>query len=346
MSERNHRLLLALTLFCSTITSACEDDPTRPGGGDEREYAVVVNSVSSSLTVFPAAQPDSNFGIGLHPDGTPVAVAARGATALVPLGVFPGVAVVDLDARVVARTVAVPAGSTPTGVAIVDDSLAFVTLATADAVIPILYDRGTALEPIPTGTWPEAIVLASGRVFVLNSRFDLDTFGYEGPGTITVVDAATLAVLDTIELSGTNPGAAVLGDGLLWVLNRGNFGDIEGSLSEVDPVGLTEADHTTGFGSGPGGLALFRDRLAIASFAYGVALWQPGSGFSLAPDEGFRPDEAAAVADVGTDSEARLYVVDGQCSAPGGVYIVDDELAVIGHADAAVCPFDITFTTF
>jgi hypothetical protein len=346
MTEPNAWGRFVTAFFLSLAVSACEDDPTRPGDANRREYAVVVNSISSSLTVFPTAQPDSSFLIGLHSEGSPVAVAVRGGTALVPLGVFPAVAVVDLEARAVTRTVPLPAASTPTGVTIVDDSLAFVTLATANAVVPILYDRGSVLAPIPTGTWPEALLYADGRVFVLNSRFDLDTFGYEGAGTITVVDAQTLDVIDTIELSGTNPGAAVYEDGSLWVLNRGDYADIGGTLSEVDPIALTEADHAEGFGFAPGGLAVFGDQLAVASFGYGVALWQSGVGFTLAPGEGFRPDPEAAVADVGVDSEGLLYIVDGQCSAPGGVYIVDAGLEVIDHADAAVCPFDITFTTF
>lgn len=341
------KLTLALVLLSTLTAGACSDDPTEPGpAGDEREYAVVVNSLSSSLTVYPTAAPDSSFAIGLNAEGSPVLADVRGDRAVVPLGVFPGVAVVDLRERVVLRTVAVPLGSTPTGVAIANDSLAFVTLATANAVVPILYDRGVALEPIPTGTWPEAIVEHAGRVFVLNSRFRLNPIGYEGPGTVTVVDIAGLDVVATVELTGTNPGGAAVLDGSLWILNRGNYADTDGTLSEVNPTTLVEIDHVTGFGSGPGAVAPFDEGLAVASFAYGVALWSPGDGFTREPAQGYRPDANAAVADVGTDGSGRLHVVDGQCSAPGGVYLVDRSLSVVGHADAEVCPFDIQFTTF
>lgn len=342
----NPSILRGLVLALALGSTGCDDDPARPDVGATREYAVVVNSVSVSLTVFPTGAPDSTFTIGLEPQGTPVAVAVRGETAIVPLGAFPAVAVVDLRQRAVVRTIPVGAGTGPTGVAIVDDSLAFVTLSTADAVVPILYDRGTVLDPIATGTWPEAVVFAGGRVYVLDTRFQLGTFDYEGPGTVTVIDPTSLATLGAIELTGLNPGAAVAMGGSLWVLNRGNYFDVDGSLSEVDPSGLTEVDHLEGFGSGPGDLAVFDGRLAIAAFSYGVALWAPGTGFSIAPDDGFRPDPMAAVASVGVDESGRLHIVDAQCSEPGGVWIVDDGMEVIDHADAEVCPFDVVFTEY
>jgi len=338
----------AIALSCAFLTLGCEDDPTRPGTGAAREYAIVVNSVSLSLTVFPSEQPDSSFSIALGPEGSPVAVAARGATALVPLGVFPGVAVVDLRTRTLTRTLPMPLGSTPTGVAIVDDSLAFVTLSTADAVIPILYDRGAALDPIPTGVWPEAVLHVGGTVYVLNTRFDLDPFGYQGPGTLTVIDAASLDVIDTVDLTGTNPGAALAHDGSLWVLNRGDYGAIGGSLSQVDRTTRAELDLFEGFGAGPGGLAVLEDEFAIAAFTYGIALWDPdASAFSLSPANGFRPDSTAAVADVGVSEDGHLYIVDAQCASPGGVFVVDAaSFDVVDHVNAGVCPFDITFTRF
>lgn len=345
--SRVQRILTGVAILGLAVVTACDEDGVRPDPGAEtREYAVVVNSVSASLSVFPVDAPDSVFTIGLNPEGTPVSAAVRGAVALVPLGAFPAIAVVDLHDRTVSRTIPVAAGSGPTGVAIVDDSLAFVSLSMRNEVVPVLYDRGAVLDPIATGTWPEAVLYSDGRVYVLNARFLLTTFEYEGPGTVTVVDPQALTVLATVQLGGLNPGAAATMGGSLWVLNRGNYFDVDGSLSRIDPAGLVEVDHTPGFGSGPGDMTIFDSHLAIASFAYGVALWAPGAGFTIAPAAGYRPVPEAAVSAVGTDAAGRLYVVDGQCSDPGRVYVVDDELEVVQTADVEVCPFDIAFTSF
>ena len=81
------------------------------------EFAEISARVTTRITMwkhavtgedFPVDAPDSTRTIPLGASGTPVSLAVRGDIALVPLGVFPAVAVVDLAQGVVLRTIPLP----------------------------------------------------------------------------------------------------------------------------------------------------------------------------------------------------------------------------------------------
>lgn len=344
--------ITTLALACSFTLAACDDDPVRPdGGADARDYGVVLNSTGLTLTVFPTEAPDSTVTIPLGADGTPSSLAVRDSFALVPLGVFPAVAVVDLDQGEVLHVIALPAGSGATGVAIVDDSLAFVANPELNTVSPVRYRDGVALDAIDVGVYPTALVAHDGRVYVLEAN--LVDFVPDGPSTVSVIDAGTLEVDADFTLSGRNAGdALVSGDTVLYVLNRGDFGSDNGSVSVVRLPVAAESEHFDGFGAGTGTIAELEDGdLLVSSFVYGLAQFDArAEEFVTSPDVGAFPTGAENILAAAVDADGRLYAIDARdCAQPGAVYVWEGTLADIGSAQPVTvgsCPLDLEFGTW
>lgn len=305
---------------------------------------MVLNSIDRSLTVISVDDTTGAFNVGVSPEGTPVGVAARNEIAVVPLGTYPFAAVVDLEARAVAHTVALPAGSGATGAAFINDSIALVANPDLNSVTPVNVRRGTAGAAIPVGVYPHEIVAVGGHAYVLNGN--LEDFVPAGPGTVTVIDDE-LDPVATIQLSGFNPGSAAFGeDGRLYVLNSGSFGAENGSLSVVDLSSWTEVGHHEGFGDFPGDVAAAEDRVLVSLYGIGILEWSPStSSFVRDLDEPLTPGDIPPVADIGFDSRGRLFAVNpGGCSEPGAAYRISNAGDVTMEVETGICPFGLAFT--
>lgn len=327
------------------ISIACETDTSGPDDVVEREVAVVLNSVERSLTVVPVEDTATSFTIGVGPDGSPASLAVREGIAVVPLGVLPAAAVVDLGQRRVVHNVALPANSGATGVAFLNDSIALVANPTLNTVSPINVLRGTAGTPIEVGVYPQAIVTVDDTAYVLNARLNA-SFEPDGPGTVTVLAGSPLSAVRTIQLSGLNPGAATVGVGRVYVLHSGRFGMADASLSVIDRSTLTEIAHDEGFGEFPGALASAPDgSLAIAAFAYGVAFWNPATRtFTRSPDNALAPGDIPSTSAVAYDSDGRLYALQPECAVAGKLLRLSATLAVEREVNTGICPLAIGFT--
>ena len=335
------RACLALLLFFA----ACQDvtEPSPP----VEERGVVLNSLELSLTIFSVEDPGQTVTVGLGPEGSPVSLAVTGRWAAVPLGFVPALAVVDLDEAALARTVPLPAGSGATGVAFLTDSTVLVANPALNSVTPVNVRTGEVGAEIGVGTYPQVVALAGDRVAVINAELGPD-FQPSGPGTITVLDRPSLAVLGTVTLSGENPGAAVPGPGgLLYVVNSGRFGFGDGSVSVVDLVGLDEVEHHGGFGEFPFSAAFppGQDLLHVGSFGYGLAVWDAGSEtFLRAPDAAITPEGIPSVSGHAFDLDGRLYTLRPDCSAPSVAHRLLPSYEVEISLPVGLCPIAIAFT--
>lgn len=326
----------------------CGEDPVGPVGpvgGEPTEVAVVLNSLERSLTVVPVDAPADAYTLGLAPEGSPEVVAVRGRIAVVPLGaLYPFAAIVDLRAREVIHTVALPVGGA-TGAAFLNDSIALIGNPDLNTVTPVNVLRGTAGAEIPVGIYPHKIVEHGGRAYVLNAN--LEGWMPAGPGSVSVIDGS-LAVVDSIPLTGENPGAGVIGDdGRLWIVQSGAFGANNGALSAVDPASGQEIAHFTGFGDFPGGIAATAGRIFVGSYSVGILEWNPATEtFVRGPDNPIAPASIPPVASIGVDSEGRLYAVTpGECIDPGRLLRIGasgDQVTL--DAPVGICPFGLAFT--
>ena len=323
---------------------ACDDDPVGPDVSS-REVGAVVTSTDIALTVFDVDDPTASETVGLGADGSPVSLAVRGRFAAVPMGIVPAVAIVDLSDAVLLRTVGLPAGSGATGAAFVNDSIVLVANPGLGTVTPVNVLAGTAGAEIDVGRYPQAVVVEGGRAYVLNG--ELENFAPAGPSTITVLDASSLAVLDTIDLSGENAAQGAFGpDGRLYVIHSGSWGASNGSLSVVDPVTATEVDFVEGFGDFPGSIAVGEDGLVyVGAFGIGVLVWDSSTGsFTRGLNDAVTPGGVASTSGIGTDSDGRVYALTPDCQSPSVVHRLDASHASELAIPVGVCPFGIAFS--
>ncbi len=323
------------------LASGCAD--TNAPLPEPQEVLLAVNSTANTLSIVPVDAPGSAVAVELGgTTPTPVGVSARGGIAVVPLGLDNAVAVVDLRTATVLRRVPLPASSGATGSAMVDDSIAYVGNPGRNSVSRVNYLTGATSE-VPVGVYPQGLVFTRGKLFVLNGN--LVNFAPADASWITVVDPATNAVatgIDSIPLTGEgNAGfGAVGGDGLIYVMNTGNYFSGEGRLSIVDPVGRTELASFSGFGTGPGSVASDGEaKIYVSSFAEGVMEFDTDSNRVLrGAGSGVDIPSNSAVA---VDSRRRIYAIEsGPCSGgqPGAAHVLDQAFAQIRTITLGECP--------
>jgi hypothetical protein len=320
---------------------ACAD--TNAPLPDPQEVLLAVNSTANTLSIVPVDDPDAAVQVQLGgTTPTPVGVSARKAVALVPLGVDNAVAVVDLRAAKVALTIPLPENSGATGSVIVDDSIGYVANPNLNTISRVNYLTGATSE-VPVGKYPQGFIFTRGKVFVLNGN--LESFKVAGPSWMTVVDPTTSALDaggDSIPLTGEgNAGFGVVGpDGLMYVMNTGDYFSGEGRLSVVDPLARKELASHAGFGTGPGNVASDAgSRILVSSFSEGVMEFDLDSNkVVLGAGEGIDiPSNSAVTA----DSKGRVYALEsGPCAGgkPGKAHVLDQSLKEVRTIILGECP--------
>jgi hypothetical protein len=341
---RHHRVAAA-ALLATLVVAACTDGVTSPPLPQGQPVGIVLNSTDRSLTVIDIDSTRSPSTIGLGPDGTPVTLAAHGATVVVPMGVVPVAVIVDLAAQRVVYNVALPANSGATGVAFLNDSIALVANTNLGSVTPVNVRNGTTGAAIQVGVFPQAMAAVRDTVFVVNAN--LVNFEPAGPSSLSVIAGTPPRVIATVPLSGRNAGAAAPGnDGYIYVVHSGSFGSGDGSVSVVDRRTVAEVQHVPGFGEFPSGIAVSSDgRVHVSSFSYGMAVWDAGTGFLRVPAGAVQPAGIASVSGVGVDPANRLYALRPDCRGPAAAYRLAVDFAIEREWPTGTCPLAITFAT-
>jgi hypothetical protein len=300
---------------------------------------VVLNTTAATLSLVPVAAPTqvSTVPLGAS-DVQPVSVAARGATAVVPLRGRDAVAVVDLREGTLVNTISLAPGSGVAGAALISDSIAYVSNANLNTVTRVDLATGDTAS-VPVGNTPQHVTFTRGRILVMNAN--LDASGKPaGESSISVIDPASGApiAIGTIQLVG--PGNArfstVAGDGMLYVIQEGDPSIDQGRLSIVDPVDRQEVASFGGFGFGPGDLtADGGDRLLISSRTEGlmefdsaerVVVRGEGNGVVIPANSG-----------VAVDSQGRIYALEAGCSGRGILHILRSDFTEIRSVTVGQC---------
>src|SRR2546428_9644653 len=125
------------------------------------------------------------------------------------------------------------AGSEPDGVAIQDDSIAWIANRALNTVTRLNYFTGDTTS-VAVGVSPRAVVLVGSRVFVVNSNLVGGVAA--GPSWLTSFECCGVRTPDSIPLTGMAARFAAVGDdSLLYVVAAGRAGVPDGKLSIVDP---------------------------------------------------------------------------------------------------------------
>ena len=335
------RRLSSLLLGAALLAGCADTNAPLP---EPQEVLLAVNSTANTLSIVPVDAPTSGIEVQLGgTTATPVGVSARGAIAIVPLGVDNAVAVVDLRAGTVLRRVPLPDSSGAKGSAVIDDSIAYVANPNLNSVSRVNYVDGTTAEVV-VGRYPQGVIFTRGKVFVLNGNLD-STFAPAGPSWLSVIDPATNTLAaggDSIPLTGPgNAGFATVGvDGLMYVMSTGSITEGEGRLSIVDPVDRTEMASFSGFGTGPGSVAADGDaKVYASSLAEGLMVFDTDSNKVVrGAGNGVPIPRNSAVA---VDSRNRVYAIEsGPCQGGhrGKAHVLDPELTQQRTITLGECP--------
>jgi hypothetical protein len=326
------------------LLAACSDalEQTSSAG----QVIGIVNSVGRTLSLVSA----SDFTVATRayaPAGAaPTTLASRGHVFVVPLGPA-NAAGVDVLAPPCSGTCvntdyvwSLPSGSGATGVAIQDDSIAWIANPNLNTVTRLNYLTGdTASRGV--GVSPEAVAIAGSRVFVVNGN--LVNGAPAGPSWLSSFDCCRATPIDSIPLTGVSARFAVVGDdSLLYVIASGHVGKADGKLSIVDPRLRTEIAVLNGLGESPGA-AVFHPsgRLLVASLTEGILeVYTPTKTLARGPGSGVKPD-GDGVSGLAIDLRGHVYAVDpGLCQAAGTVHVLapPPDYGQIRRVGVGVCP--------
>lgn len=250
------RWTVPAALVLALAACADDDNPARCAAPGRTPALFVVNTLAETLTRFDlsarqvtcqtvtlgrvdaVAQP--NAGV-VHGDRLYVVNSGTNSVEVFSLPGLSRVGEVDCGA-----------GANPYGIAI-EGGHAFVTALLSGELLRVDLSSLAVTARVPAGVWPEGLAVASGRVFVANTGY-AGSSGYL-PGAVTVHDASTGAVEDTLFV-GTNPQAVLVDStGVVHVLCTGNYGDIQGRVFFVDPAVPAVVD-SLDLGGSPGYAAL------------------------------------------------------------------------------------------
>src|SRR5437667_8328227 len=239
----------------------------------------VVNGGDRALSLISATDFTVSRRDWQRPSATPSTIDGRGNVFLVPLGQADAVALDRLlgpcgPAALCAQpdyVLPIAAGSGATGVAIQDDSIAWIANPNLNTVTRVNYLRNGDTTSVAVGVYPQAVAIVGTRVFVINSNLVGSTPA--GPSWLTSFECCSVRTPDSIPLTGTNARFATVGDdSLLYVIASGHAGAADGKLSIVDPQARAEVAVLSGLGESPGAAAFHPagSRLLVASATEGI----------------------------------------------------------------------------
>src|SRR5713226_1542263 len=266
-----------LAFLALTLATGCSDalEQTSSAG----QVIGVANANDRTLSVISATDFSVSTRDWQSGTATPRTIDGQGHVFVVPLGAADAVGVslfFTCPPGALALCVRpdyvlpLPPGSGATGVAIQDDSIAWIANPNLNTVTRVNYFSGDTTS-VPVGVNPQAVAIVGTRVFVVNSNFTGATPA--APSWLTSFDCCGVRTTDSIPLTGADASFAVVGDdSLLYVIAAGDAGRANGKLSIVDPVTRTEVAVLNGLGERPGAMAFHPtgSRLLIASRTEGI----------------------------------------------------------------------------
>jgi len=322
-----------LAFLALTLATGCSDALEQKSSAGQ--VIGVVNANDRTLSVISATDFTVTTRSWQMGSATPRTIDGRGHVFVVPLGAADAVGVdlfftcppgalslcVQPD-----YTLPLPTASGATGVAIQDDSIAWIANPNLNTVTRVNYFSGDTTS-VPVGVYPQAVALVGTRVFVVNS--DLVGSTPAGPSWLTSFECCSVRTPDSIPLTGTNARFATVGDdSLLYVIASGHTGARDGKLSIVDPQTRVEVAVLNGLGESPGAAAFHPagSRLLVASATEGILEVNASIRvITRGPGNGVKPG-GNGVSGLAIDLRGRVYAVDAAtlatpefCAVSGGV---------------------------
>ncbi len=332
--EWSFRRVRAALCGAMVVLGGCDNDLTSLTASAPLDRVAVVANRDRTLTLIPFADSVGVRTLSLGSEGEPAGIAVRGDRAVVPMGA-PGVAVVNLQSGVVERMVRLPGSAR--GVAFLSDTLVAVASPGAGGVFFLNPLRGAPVRTVATGGSPEVVQESGGRLFALSPG--------AGNGQLIVMDSAAAPVV--VELGAPNPRALVVRGILLYVLNAGDPGAANGSVSVVSLATRREISLLRGFGESPEAMVLSpRGELYVAVPTRGVLVYDLTGTFVRGTDAPINASGIAPASHVAMDPAGFMYMLHrGNCTNAGVLVRLDPSGAPASSARTGTCPVAVEFTS-
>jgi streptogramin lyase len=324
-------------LLGAALLAGCSDALDQ--GTTAGQAVVVLNQGSRDVTLVDVTRLETTT-FPLAP-GVPTSLDARGSDLVFALGDSDAVQVATTGGTGGGRVILLAPGSGATGVAIDNDSIAWVASPGLDVVTRFNYRTGDT-SSFATGRNPRAVVLTERDVLVVNGN--AVGGNPSGPASISwVTRPEGPRGVGTFPLSCTNARFAALGqDGFAYVVCSGTAGAGDGKLAIVDPVARTEVAVLNGLGDAPGNAVYHPSgRLLIASAAEGILEVNTATrSIVRGPGRGVRPANDGVDALL-VDTRGRVYAVARRpCTGQGALHVLSAPpgYRLVETIPVGVCP--------
>ncbi|MBC8191344.1 MAG: YncE family protein [Candidatus Marinimicrobia bacterium] len=243
-------LMIAIVLFGVT---ACEDDPEEQETPEAALALYVLNAIGVTISQVDLETDavTNNVGtLGQYPNQV---MYHKGKVYVVNSGTN-NIMIFDPDNNFAAETpIALGDGNNPMNMVFYDDNTAYVACSMSGKVLKVNMATKTVAMEITAGTGTTGITLADGKIYATNSGFNPD-YTYS-PGTVTVINGATGAVVTTIDVELNPQAAATDPDGLVHVVCTGDWWSTFGKVVVINPATDTVVETIMTAGT-PGSIAI------------------------------------------------------------------------------------------
>jgi hypothetical protein len=296
---------MIVVLLAGPLLSGCDKNTGNPlsAGATGPSILLVVNSLGQTVSAVDLSTDHvilTAFTVGRSPNQVKV---ARGRIYVVN-SLSNSVQVFDTASFSPQGTIDLGDGANPMNIAVVGGKGYVACLLTNDVRVVNLTTRAV-IKSVPAGSGTTGITAVNGKVYATNTGYSTPAYL---PGSVTVINTVTDAVVDTVAV-GTNPQAAEVGpDGRVHVVCTGDYVGIPGVICVIDPLSDAVVK-TIPIGGTPGSIAFSSNGTAfVGYFSDGVATYN-GRTYAII-DSSTHKLIGAGGAGIAPDGNGFVYVAD------------------------------------
>ena len=254
-----HRITLFFTLlFITVIFLSCNSvtEPDESAAGN----LFVLNGLGEQVSLINIDTEQVTNGF-VDARDVPADIAIHGENLLVLNSTPASLDVYNLVDRSAVKSLNLPTGSNPYAMLISNDRIFISGLVSNRIYVIDASGNYTLTDSVDVGIAPEGMAMDLDYLYVACTG---GWFNSYDPSTLYVINPETLSPVDTIE-TGINPQRmAWSSDGRLHVVCTGNYADVSGSVSVIDPADMT-VETTIQTGGAPGHIEITSDDVAYLS---------------------------------------------------------------------------------
>ena len=198
--------------------------------------AYVINTVANTLSVLDINnQTVISDTLSPGPNSMPNYIAIREGKGYVVDSGINDIMVFDINTLQRIKHISLPNGSNPWAMDFINDSILVVSFNLTDQVAFINVNSNSIVRTVNVGVSPEGVKYNNTKIYVANCGFINVGQPFE-PGSISVLDARTFSVIDSINVSINPQDLDIDANGNLLVACTGHYFIADGKLEIIDTM--------------------------------------------------------------------------------------------------------------